>query len=229
MQATHALHHDIRRPASVMPPIGREATDGAAALDRVGTLVIIGREQPLFFTGDAADCYFKVVKGAVRSCKLLADGRRHIGDFFLAGDFIGLDADDTYAFTAEAVTETTLIRYARRKVDALAALEPRVAKSLVDIMREGLSSARDRMAMLGHMTASERIAFFLLNLADRSDDTRIELPMTRTDIGDYLGLTMETVSRTFSQLKHDGVIKQRTVHEIAITDRAALEGLAEAC
>jgi CRP-like cAMP-binding protein len=95
-------------------------------------------------------------------------------------------------------------------------------------MRDGLSAARERMALLGHMTARERIASFLLNLADRADDARIELPMTRTDIGDYLGLTMETVSRTFSQFKNEGLIKQRGVHEVMIANRAALEDLAEA-
>jgi len=227
MSATAALRHDASRGAAPVAAIPAIASDGMAILDRVGTVITIGREQPLFFEGDPAECYFKVVKGAVRSCKVLADGRRHIGDFFLAGDFIGLDAGETYPFAAEAVAQTTLIRYARRKVDALAAQEPRIAKSLVDIMRDGLSAARERMALLGHMTAMERIASFLIGLADRSDDSRIELPMTRTDIGDYLGLTMETVSRAFSQLKNDGIIKQRSVHEVAIANRPALEALAE--
>lgn len=205
-----------------------EPSEGVATLDRVGVVITVGREESLFVEGDSAECYYKVVKGAVRSCKLLADGRRHIGDFFLAGDFIGLDAADAYSFTAEAVTPTTLVRYARRKVDALTEHDPRVAKSFVEIMRCSLSAAHDRMTVLGRMSAMERIASFLLNLADRSPDARIELPMTRTDIGDYLGLTMETVSRAFSQLKADGIIKQCGVHEVAIADRDALEALADA-
>jgi CRP/FNR family nitrogen fixation transcriptional regulator len=86
----------------------------------------------------------------------------------------------------------------------------------------GLAAARERMALLGHMTAMERIASFLLNAAERHADGRIDLPMTRTDIGDYLGVTMETVSRALSQLKSDGVITQRNIHELAIVDRAAL-------
>jgi CRP/FNR family nitrogen fixation transcriptional regulator len=228
MPATATLRHDVQRAPAIRAPFPTNAWDGIAVLDRVGTVVTIGREQPLFFEGDAAECYFKVVKGAVRSCKLLADGRRHIGEFFLAGDFIGLDAGETYRFAAEAVSETTLVRYARRKVDALIAQEPRIARSLVNIMRDGLSAARDHMALLGHMTAMERIASFLLNLEERCDNGRVELPMTRTDIGDYLGLTMETVSRAFSQLRSDGIIKQRSVHEVAIIDRGALEALADA-
>ncbi len=228
MPATATLRHEPSRATAIAASFPAKRLDGLAALDRVGTVVAVGREQSLFFEGDRAECYFKVMKGSVRGCKLLADGRRHIGDFYLPGDFIGLDADESYSFSAEAVTDTTLVRYARRKVDALIAEEPRVARSLVDLMRGDLSNARDRLALLGHMTAMERIASFLLNLANRFDDKHIELPMTRTDIGDYLGLTMETVSRAFSQLKNDGVITQHGVHEVAIADRVALEALAQA-
>lgn len=225
--AAHSPRQNLRPLASCVPVLV-DPRDDVAGLDRVGTIITITREQPLFFANDPAECYFKVVKGAVRSCRLLADGRRHIGDFFLPGDFIGLDADKAYPFTAEAVTDTTLIRYSRRKVDALAAQEPKIAKSLVDIMRSGLSVARERSLLLGHMTAVERLASFLLEIADRTDDLHVDLPMTRTDIGDYLGLTMETVSRTFRQLKEGGVIKQRSIHEVAIVDRPGLEEFAGA-
>jgi CRP/FNR family nitrogen fixation transcriptional regulator len=202
--------------------VGARPAEGMAALDHLGVVMSLRRDEVLFMPGDAATSYFKVIKGAVRSCQLLADGRRHIGQFFLADDFIGLDAGETYPVITEAVVETTLIRYSRRKVDALAAEQPRVAQSLIEIMRAGLAAARERMALLGHMTAMERIASFLLNAAERHADGRIDLPMTRTDIGDYLGVTMETVSRALSQLKSDGVITQRNMHELAIVDRAAL-------
>src|SRR5690242_2979037 len=95
--------------------------DVLAALDGIGAVVTLRRDEPLFRPGDSAEFYFKVLKGAVRGCRLLADGRRHIGEFFLAGDFIGLDAAESYAFAAEAIVETTFIRYSRRKVEALAA------------------------------------------------------------------------------------------------------------
>jgi CRP/FNR family nitrogen fixation transcriptional regulator len=193
-----------------------------AALDRIGVVVTLRRDEPLFLAGDAADSYYKVLKGAVRSCQLLADGRRHVADFFLAGDFIALDAGESHPVLAEAILETTLIRYSRRKVDALALEQPVIAQSLVGIMRAGLAAARERMLMLGHMTAMERIASFLIGMANRDANARISLPMNRTDIGDYLGLTMETVSRTLSQLKSDGIVIQRSMHELAIADRAAL-------
>lgn len=196
--------------------------ESLAALDGIGAVIALRRDEPLFRPGDTAEFYFKVLKGAVRSCHVLADGRRHVGEFFLAGDFIGLDAAESCAFAAEAIVNTTLIRYSRRKVEALAAEEPRIGQSLVEIMRAGLAAARERMLLLGHMTAMERIASFLLELSARGGEGRISLPMTRTDIGDYLGLTMETVSRAFSQLKSDGIITQHGLHELAIAKPAAL-------
>jgi CRP/FNR family nitrogen fixation transcriptional regulator len=202
-------------------------SDGLATLDGIGAVLTLRRDEPLFRSGDAAEFYFKVLKGAVRGCRLLADGRRHIGEFVHAGDFIGLDAAEHYAFAAEAIVETTVIRYSRRKVDALIAEDPRIGQSLVEIMRASLAKARERMLLLGHMTAMERIATFLLSLSERRSDGRISLPMTRTDIGDYLGLTMETVSRALSQLKSDGIITQHGMHELAIAKRAELIELAK--
>lgn len=203
-------------------PVAPVPADSVAALDRLGAVIMLRRDETLFLAGDPAESYFKVLKGAVRSCKLLADGRRHIAEFFLPGDFVGLDAGETYPMLAEAIGDTTLIRYSRRKVEAMAAEQPRIAQGLVEIMRTALAAARERMVLLGHMTAMERIASFLMGVSERAADGRITLPMTRTDIGDYLGLTMETVSRALSQLKNDGIIVQRNMHELRIADRAAL-------
>lgn len=215
-----------REGGSVSRAPGHTApADAFAALDGIGVLTTLRRDECLFLAGDVADCYFKVLKGAIRTCQLLADGRRHIVDFFLEGDLLGLDSADAYPVAAEAVVETTLIRYSRSKVDALAAAQPAIAQSLIEIMRSGLAAARERMLLLGHMTAMERIAFFLTAMSKRTADGRISLPMNRTDIGDYLGLTMETISRVFSQLKSDGIIAQYSRHDLAILDRAALLGL----
>src|SRR6185437_2711665 len=114
----------VRRP----PAESAVLTDSLAALDGIGAVITLRRDEPLFRPGDAAEFYFKVLKGAVRGCRLLADGRRHIGEFLLVGDFIGLDASEHYAFSAEAITETTVIRYSRHKVDALIAEDPRVGQ-----------------------------------------------------------------------------------------------------
>jgi CRP/FNR family nitrogen fixation transcriptional regulator len=223
MSAVFAVSNRSSARRALAEPVA--IADSLAALDGIGAVVTLRRDEPLFRPGDSAEFYFKVLKGAVRSCRVLADGRRHIGEFFLAGDFIGLDAAESYAFAAEAILATTLIRYSRRKVEALAAEEPRIGQSLVEIMRLGLAAARERMLLLGHMTAMERIASFLLDLSERRTDGRVILPMTRTDIGDYLGLTMETVSRAFSQLKSGGIITQHGMHELAIAKPADLVAL----
>ena len=231
MTASLAFQTETTQPRSAPMAASRKAErpDELAALDRIGSVVTLRREESLFYEGDSADYYFKVVTGAVRSCKLLADGRRHIGDFFLPGDFIGLDAATDYIFSAEAVTETTVVRYARRSVDALAFQEPKIQRRLLSIVCHELSAAQGRMLLLSRKTADERIASFLLGLAVRTGHAeRVALPMTRTDIGDHLGLTMETVSRALSQLRHDGVIALVNSHEVVIRDRDALEDKAEA-
>jgi CRP-like cAMP-binding protein len=224
MSATVALHAAYREN----PKANAARQDDLGALDRLGTVVALRREQPLFHEADPAEFYFRVVSGAVRSCKLLANGRRHVGDFFLPGDFIGLDAEIGYIFSAEAVTETTVIRYSRRSVDALAWQEPRIGHSLLRIACQGLSAAQQQMVLLGRKTAEERIASFILGLAERNGaGDRISLPMTRSDIGDHLGLTMETVSRGLTQLKKDGVIELTSSHELVIRDREMLADLAD--
>lgn len=206
----------VRVPRRVAP------AEALGALDGIGAVITLRRDECLFVAGDVADRYFKVLRGAVRTCQLLADGRRHIADFFLVGDLIGLEAGEAYPVAAEAVVETTVIRYSRSKVDALAAAQPAIAQSLIEIMRAGLAAARQHMLLLGHMTAMERIALFLISMSERAAGERLSLPMNRTDIGDYLGLTMETVSRAFSQLKSDGIIAQYNRHDLAILDRPAL-------
>jgi CRP-like cAMP-binding protein len=207
----------------------RKPADELSALDRVGTVVALVRDGVLFYENDLAEHYFKVVSGAVRCCKLLADGRRHVSEFYLAGDFIGLDADASYIFTAEAVTATTLVRYSRRNVDLLMRQDPQIGRQLLKIACHSLSTTQQKLVGLARKTAEERIASFLLDLAERNGETdRVSLPMNRTDIGDHLGLTMETVSRELSRLKNDGVIDLENSHHIRFRDREALEDLAEA-
>ena len=203
--------------------------DDLAALDCVGTVMSLRRNDVLFREYDTADHYFKVVAGAVRSSKLLADGRRHVSEFHLPGDFIGVDADTNYLFSAEAMADTTVIRYARRKLEALALQEPRIGRQLLSIACHGFSASRLQLVLLGRMTAEERIASFLLDLVERIGDAdRVSLPMSRTDIGDHLGLTMETVSRGLNLLKREGVIALENSNQILIRDREALEDIVEA-
>jgi len=228
MSATAALRTAPQASYRGAPKPEAARRDELGALDRLGAVVSLRREQPLFREADPAECYFKVVSGAIRSCKLLADGRRHVGEFFLPGDFIGLDAEAGYLFTAEAVTDTVVVRYSRARVDALAWREPEIGRSLLKIACHGLSTAQQQMVLLGRKTAEERIASFILGLAERNGAAdRVALPMTRSDIGDHLGLTMETVSRALSQLRKDGVIALAGSHELVIRDRNTLADLAD--
>ena len=207
----------------------KETADDFAALDRVGTVISLAREQVLFYESDPAEHYFKVLTGALRCTKVLADGRRHVSEFYLPGDFIGLDAESNYLFTAEAMTEASIARYTRRSVDALALQEPRIGRRLLSIACHGYSAAQQKLVLLGRKTAEERIASFLLDLAGRNgEENRVSLPMSRTDIGDHLGLTMETVSRGLSHLKSEGIIALENSHQITFRNRAALEDLADA-
>lgn len=227
MSPSLQLHSPMLAKAHTGEP-SPQAPDDLAPLDRVGSVISVARDKVLFHEGDRAEYYFKVVTGAVRGCKLLSDGRRHISDFYLPGDLIGLDAETNYLFTAEAVTGTTLVRYLRRNVDALAGREPRVVRRLLSIACRGLSAAQQRFVLLARKTADERIATFLLEFAARSGETdRVSLPMSRTDIGDHLGLTMETVSRGIGHLKSHGIIELASSHEVLFLDRAALEDIAE--
>jgi CRP/FNR family transcriptional regulator, nitrogen fixation regulation protein len=199
-----------------------------ASLDRIGSVVLLARDQTIFSEGDSARYFYKVIAGAVRSCRLLADGRRHICEFFLPGDFIALDADDIHHFSAEAVADTTLKRYPRSSLDQLTSVEPRVAKGLRSLICLRLLAAQQHLVLLGRKNAVERIASFLLEMAERNGDAdHISLPMTRGDIADHLGLTTETVSRTFSHLRAQGVIELEGAANVLLMDNPALEELAE--
>lgn len=192
-----------------------------------GTVITLARDEPLFCEDDVADRYFEVLSGAVRSCTLLFDGRRHVGDFFLAGDFVGLGAIGYHEYRAEAVAETRVAVYARHVVDLAVDERPLLGRWLLSRACNELAAAERHKLLLGRKTAPEKIASFLIDLLRRHPGSdRMRLPMTRIDIGDHLGLTTETVSRVFSQFKTDGVIALYGVNELHVLDWDALLGIA---
>ncbi len=199
-------------------------------LDTLGSVLLLKRDSALFREGDPATSYYKVVSGAVRAYKLLPDGRRHITDFFMAGDLIGIGTLLTHACTVESVNDATLIRYERRAIDAMIMRSPRLGRLLLGRVCAELSKARTSMLLLGRMSARERLASFLLRIAARNrrdGSDIIPLPMTRADIGDHLGLTTETVCRTFAQLKSAGIIAAESPHELRVLEHQALAALAQ--
>jgi len=200
------------------------------ALQQVGIKVRHGRNETIFNDGDdAANCY-KVISGAVRLCKHMSDGRRQIADFLLAGDFFGFMQFGSYKFTAEAVGDVVLMCYPQRQVARLSNSMPNLRGRLLVLLSQRLLGMQDHLVMLGRKTAKERVASFLLHIAERSDaeeDIPFELPMSRQDIADYLGLTIETVCRMLSELKRERVIAIPSLSQVVLMDIDALQSLTE--
>ena len=170
--------------------------------------------------------FYKVMSGAVRTHKLLSDGRRQIGAFHFAGDLFGFEAGDVHRFTAEAVTGATVLVFKRRTLERLAARDLDVARWLWALTARNLDHAQEHMMLLGRKTATERVATFLLEMDECMQPAgSITLPMSRRDIADYLGLTLETVSRTMSQLQNEGAVELLGTRQVALHSRAKLRAL----
>jgi CRP/FNR family transcriptional regulator, nitrogen fixation regulation protein len=201
--------------------------DALVALERIGTRRSFRRDDEIYAESDASASWYRVISGTVRICKLLPDGRRHIAEFCLAGDYFGLDSGAERVFSAEAVGEVVLIRYPLRATERLIDENPQLAKRICEITLRDLVHAQSRMFLLGRMTATERVASFLLDTSEKLDARwMLDLPMSRNDIADYLGLRIETVCRTLTAFKRAGTIGIPNAHQIELCDRRAL---AEAC
>ena len=171
--------------------------------------------------GDPATHLFNITVGDVRVHKLLSDGRRQIVGFLSPGDFLGLATGDQYAFSAEALTAGSACRFRKTDYRKILREMPDLEHALLDRAAHELKAAHDQMLLLGRKTAMERLASFLVNLSDRArraggEGRLIELPMTRAEIADYLGLTTETVSRNTTRLKTRGVIRLLSMHSLSI-------------
>jgi CRP/FNR family transcriptional regulator, anaerobic regulatory protein len=201
----------------------------AGRIMAVSTLEKKAPGQNMFSEGDNADNLYEVVSGTLRLYKLLPDGRRQITGFLCAGHILGLAPEGSYIYSAEAITEVTLFRYSRRALERLMDEVPGFARRLLTVTSHELRAAQDQMLMLGRKTALEKVASFLLLMAEQqgSDEAaEVSVPMSRADIADYLGLTIETVSRTFTKLKVDRVISLRARNRVEIVDRDLLEQFA---
>jgi CRP/FNR family transcriptional regulator, anaerobic regulatory protein len=203
--------------------LGREATSNIMAIT---SLQKKAAGATIFSEGDAADSVFEVVTGTLRLHKLLPDGRRQVTGFLCAGHLIGLAPEGTWVYTAEAITDVTLCRYRRPAFERLIDTVPGFARRVLTVTSHELRVAQDQMLLLGRKTAAERVASFLLLMAEQQGSEEISVPMGRTDIADYLGLTIETVCRSLSQLKRSELIELPTHGHIVIRNRDELEELA---
>jgi CRP/FNR family nitrogen fixation transcriptional regulator len=186
------------------------------------------RGAEIFGEAEPAEYVYQVVDGAVRSYKLLSDGRRQIGSFHLSGDIFGLENGEAHRFTAEAIVDTTVRLAKRASLANVAERDATVARDLLNMTASNLRHAEDHMLLLGRKTALERVAAFLLEMDRRLTAAGVmALPMCRRDIADYLGLTLETVSRALSVLHDKGVLGfiGQTQRQIVLLDRPKLAAL----
>ncbi len=187
-------------------------------------------EQTIYGVGEPTHSWYRVESGSARQIALSGDGRRQILAFFMPGDFFGFSTHARHRLSAEAVAkDTEIARYPRQEAERLAATSFAVAEHIREAAFESLSRMQDRLVDIGRPTAIERVAAFLLALADRpSGPTRCEvrLEMSRFDIADYLAISIETVSRSLSQLRRRGTIAFARPRHVRIIDRAGLEEVA---
>jgi CRP-like cAMP-binding protein len=203
--------------------------DHLKALQQFSSRQHFTRNETIFSEGEAADRVYKIISGTVRMCQHTPDGRRYIIDFLLPGDLIGLLECAHQPATAEAVTEATLLSYPRSGVDRLAALNPTIRSRVLCHLSANLLEAQQHLFVLGCQNAKERIASFLLRLAERMDvlaGDRLELAMGRQDIADHLGLTIETVCRAITALRSNGIVGVPNSHQLILSDTRALRALA---
>src|SRR3974390_2914065 len=186
------------------------------------------RGGEIFGEAEPAEYVYQVVEGAVRSYKLLSDGRRQIGAFHLIGDIFGLENGSEHRFTAEAIVDTTVRLVRRQSLEMVAKNDVMVARNLLSMTTNNLQHAEDHMLLLGRKTSLERVAAFLLEMDNRLNAAGVMgLPMSRRDIADYLGLTLETVSRALSCLHEKGIIDfiGQTQRQIVLRNRSGLAKL----
>jgi len=196
-------------------------------LRAAGTVIQVPAGREIFAEGDDTEVFYKVVSGVVRICKFLNDGRRQIEAFHIAGEVFGFERNGERRLSAEAVIDCTLVSYRRRSVEMLAQKDDSVTRQMFQYAMQSLEQAQTHSLLLGRRGAAEKVAAFLLDWAARCDQqSTIRLAMTRQDIADFLGLTIETVSRSLSQFERDGVIALPNAREVRILDQGELEELA---
>ena len=192
------------------------------AMHMMGATMSFPSETEIFGEGEAADYAYQIVSGGVRTYKVLSDGRRQVGGFYLPGDIFGFEYRDEHTFSAEAITDTKVVVVKRSMLMVLADRDPGISRELLAVTGSELRRVQTRMLLLVK-SAEERVAGFLLEMAERARSSDIvELPMKRRDIADYLGLTFETVSRTLKSLANAAAIEMSTPRRIVLRNRSAL-------
>ncbi len=207
-----------------------EACVKKADMEKGGVTVKFTRNETVYSKGDEARFSYKVIEGAVRLSRIFADGRRQIVNFLLPEETFGIELAEKYTSTAEAVGDVLALRCPRVCIAHLTVGDPDINQKRLAMFSKSLAAAEQHVAMLGHQSAKERVASFLLALEmQRRGDLEhtLDLPLSRQDIADYLGLTIETTCRALSELKRLQIIDAPSRRRIVIKDWRGLKALAE--
>lgn len=236
-----AQERPVARPSVQMPgtavraPAFGNAGHGqrliADGLASIGTLVRIHPGETLYVEGEPADKCYEVISGLIKEYNTLKDGSRHIADFRYCGDLMGLPGSGVYQHTVEAVEESRLVSYPAGRFRQIVAEMPTLSNWFAERLLSDLERARSDGLALSRLSAMERVARFLLTLSRATEpkerlDGAFAIPMSRQDMADHLGLTIETVCRCLTTLKRKGLISMATAHGFTIPDAAALAALA---
>lgn len=202
------------------------ATASSDPIGELGVQLHFARDDSIYSQGDPSEFVYRIVSGLVRTARVTDDGRRQIGGFYYAGDMLALEDENEHCFSAEAMNDCVVVAIRRRVLDAAAARDSSVARQLWTAGYRSLRKMQSHLVQIGRKTALERVGAILAELASRVPGEEVDLPMSRQDIADYLGLTIETVSRMFTQLQASGVIVLTGLRRMRVSNRPALQKLA---
>jgi CRP/FNR family nitrogen fixation transcriptional regulator len=192
----------------------------------LGVRMQFAADEEIYAQEEDADLFYQVVRGSVRTIRLLSDGRRQVGDFYYAGDLFGFEGGAVHKLSAEAIASCEILVVRRSALRQFGADDGSFERQFWAATSKELSRTQEHLLLLGRKTAAEKVAAFLLDLAARLPGETTDFPMGRQDVADYLGLTIETVSRMLTQIQGDGLVRFEGCRRFNILNRAALTVLA---
>lgn len=207
------------------PRTARPASALADAFERHGLRMTYARDEEIYAQDDEVELLYQVVRGVIRTSRLTVEGRRQVGDFYYPGDIFGLEPGPDHRFAAEALANCEVLVVRHSAVRAFAG-DAELDRAILEATRQEMERLQDHVMMLGHKSARERVASFLMSIAQGREGVQVDLPMGRQDMADYLGLTIETVSRMLTQLQGDAIVEFPSSRRFQVRKWTALEALA---
>lgn len=195
-------------------------------IERLGVRMKFARNEEIYAQDDEVEFLYRVVSGAIRTTRLTSDGRRQVGDFYYPGELFGLETGPDHRFSAEALSDCVVQVLRRSAVRAFSG-DAELDRAILAATHRELERTQEHLLLLGRKTAREKVAAFLLGLAQREEESTVSLPMGRQDMADYLGLTIETVSRMLTQLQDASIVEFAASRRFSVKRWDSLERLAE--